>query len=109
MTIAAAVSIAGCRPRADQSKKEQSNGVAITASTEGQFGHRYSWHLIVNPVGMAELTIHTSPAPTKRQFSIPKERLDAFRAAVAQERFFDLDDDYGQIVPDGSADTLTLT
>ncbi|HEY4311729.1 MAG TPA: hypothetical protein VGN12_19945 [Pirellulales bacterium] len=105
-----AVGSAGCRPTADQSKTEQSNGIAITASsTEVGLSGGDSWYLNVNPAGVAELMINSVPVPKTRQFRISQEWLDAFRAAVVQERFFDLDDDYGQIVPDGSTDTLTLT
>ncbi len=82
--------------------------LSIAASTVGRFAKGHSWHLSMNSAGQAELTIKTHPKPIRRRFQVTPEQMRAFRKEVARERFFDLGNEYGQHVPDGSTDTITV-
>jgi hypothetical protein len=83
--------------------------LTIAASTAGRFAHGSSWHLSVNSAGQAELTIDSFPERTRRRFEVPPDRLARFRQALREERFFELASDYGERVPDGSEESLTVT
>jgi hypothetical protein len=54
------------------------------------------------------LSIDTVPKPTERRFEVPESELAALRDAAERERFFQLADEYGQIVPDGSTTKLSV-
>ena len=82
--------------------------LTVAASTVGSFSQGHSWHLKVAADGQATLTVETRPARLKR-FRVSRAELSVLRRALISERFFDLSDDYGQDVPDGSTDTLTIT
>ena len=82
--------------------------LTIAASTVGQFAKGRSWYLSVNSAGQADLTIDTFPERTVKRFEISKQQFAEFRKALAEERFFELNGDYGQHVPDGSEDSLTV-
>jgi hypothetical protein len=83
--------------------------LTLAASNVGNFAQGSSWHLSVNSAGKAELTIATRASKVRRQFDVPKEQLAVLRKALMEEKFFDLTDEYGQRVPDGSTQTLTVT
>jgi hypothetical protein len=87
----------------------QNDPLTISASSIGRFANGHSWYLSVNSAGRAEITIDTFPKRTRREFQVPKEDLVALRKALVEERFFDLADEYGEHVPDGSTNTLTIT
>src|SRR5438552_1559823 len=74
--------------------------LTISASENGRFSTGFSWKLHVDPNGKAILTIDTFPKSKKREFEIPKNKLDELRRALAQERFFELADTYGERVAD---------
>jgi hypothetical protein len=83
--------------------------LTIAMSTVGRFSEGYSWYLSMNSAGQAQLTIHTFPQPTRREFAVSVEQLASLRKVLKDERFFELADEYGEIVPDGSTDTITVT
>ncbi len=78
--------------------------VSKMANVEG-----HTWYLSVNSAGKAELTIHTYPTETRRQFDISPEQLANLRKCLLEERFFDLDDEYGDLVVDVAWETITVT
>jgi hypothetical protein len=82
--------------------------VAVDASLVGYFGERHAWRLRVDGEGNATLSIDTLPKPTERRFVVPERELAALRTAVERERFFQLADEYGQRVPDGSTTKLAV-
>lgn len=82
--------------------------LSIAASSVGRFAKGHSWHLSMNSAGQAEITIDATPKPIRRQFQVAPEQIQALRDEVARQRFFDLDKEYGQRVPDGSTDTTTV-
>jgi hypothetical protein len=83
--------------------------LTLAASNVGDFAKGYSWYLSVNSAGKAELTIDTEHGKLRRQFEIPGDQRSALRRALADESFFELADEYGQRVPSGSTQTLTIT
>jgi hypothetical protein len=82
--------------------------LTVSVSTVGRFAKGHSWHLSVNSAGQAELTID-GPERTRKQFMVPKEQWAAFLKAVADGRYFELGREYGENIPDGSVDSLTVT
>lgn len=82
--------------------------LTIAVSTVGSFAEGHSWHLSVNSAGQAELTVETVPVRTRKRFQVSKEQMAEFRRALTAERFFELGDEYGELVPCGSEDTLTV-
>jgi hypothetical protein len=97
-------------PRKSAVTTEQLENVPLTiaVSTVGRFAKGHSWHLSVNSAGQADLTIDTFPDCTRKQFQVSEEQLAEFRKALAEERFFELAGEYGQRVPDGSEDSVTV-
>lgn len=105
--LAAAAAQPGQLAATDSQLKEAP--LTISVSTVGRFSSGYSWHLSVNSAGQAELTIDTFPDRTSKRFQVSQEQLAEFRNALTAERFFELDGEYGQKVPDGSESTVTVT
>lgn len=81
--------------------------VTVAAACVGDFAKGHSWWLSVNSAGQAELTVEGEPTP--QRFDVPPEEWEAFRAALSEERFFELAEEYGQDVPGGSDRTLAVT
>ncbi|GMW02877.1 MAG: hypothetical protein AMXMBFR84_40130 [Candidatus Hydrogenedentota bacterium] len=82
--------------------------ITVAASTEGRFGEGMSWWLSVNSAGQAELTIEGYPERQRRRFEVTQEHLDALHAMVEKEAFFELARDQGEVVFDGSTQTVTI-
>lgn len=83
--------------------------LTISMKTVGRFAKGYSWDLNVDSSGKARLEIRTYPDRTIREFSVPEAQLAKLRKALVDERFFELKDEYGENVPDGSTRTVTVT
>jgi hypothetical protein len=81
--------------------------ISLKASTTGRFGEG-SWHLSVSSSGQAHLMIDTYPKPKTREFNISPEQINQLAEIAERERFFALKADYGELVPDGSTDTITI-
>jgi hypothetical protein len=82
--------------------------LTISVSTVGRFAKGHSWHLSVNSAGQAELTIDTFPRPARKRFQVSKEQWAEFRKALVEDRFFELKGEYGQLVPGGSEQSVTV-
>lgn len=82
--------------------------ISISASTRGMFAKGYSWKLSVDPNRKASLSISTFPDETHRDFMVSEAQISELKQVLQDQRFFELKDRYGQIVPDGSRDTLTI-
>lgn len=82
--------------------------LTLRASTVGRFGQGHSWHLNVDSASQAELRIETYPVIVKR-FQITAGQMAEFRKALADERFFELGPEYGDLVVDGSVRSLDVT
>jgi len=83
--------------------------LTIAMSNVGRFSKGHSWYLSVNSAGQAELTIDTLPDPIRRTFTIDAQQLTELRTALLDHDFFELANSYGELVPDGSADSITVT
>lgn len=97
--------IASAEGKDDESRRRP---ITVAASTEGRFAKGFSWYLSVNSAGDAELFVNAWPQSVRQKLVITKEQFTSLSDALDRERFFDLKDEYGQHVPDGSADTLTI-
>jgi hypothetical protein len=96
--------------REAQIESDASSGpLTISASEVGRFAKGFSWKLQVDPTGTAILKIDAIPTPKQRQFVVPQRELDEFRTVLARERFFELDDNYGQPVSDSSTTTIRIS
>lgn len=91
-----------------QSNATDDSPLTLQASTVGRFGQGHSWHLNVDSAGQAELKIETYPVIVKR-FQITAEQMAEFRKALTDERFFELGPEYGDLVVDGSVDSLSVS
>jgi hypothetical protein len=83
--------------------------MTISMSNFGRKALQKPWTLSVNSAGQAELTVGWPSNARRKQFTVPAENLTALRTALANERFFELQNQYGQQVFDGGWDTLTIT
>lgn len=83
--------------------------LTLTASTSGDFAEGDSWYLSMNSAGQAELTIQAYPDAIRRQFVVSPQQRAALCETIESESFFDLAEEYGELVPDGSTQTLTIT
>jgi hypothetical protein len=83
--------------------------LTVSMSTIGDFAEGNSWYLSVSSAGQAHLVIDTFPQRTTRLFTVSDQQLSALREALINERFFELADEYGEQVPDGSTCSLTVT
>lgn len=92
----------------EQNQRRLRTPVSVIASTTGRFGEGRSWHLSVNSAGKAHLTIDTYPKPQSREFDITPKQIDQLSEVLEKERFFSLKADYGELVWDGSTDTITI-
>ena len=82
--------------------------ITIAACVDGRFGDKSSWFLSVNSSGKAEVTIKSSTGDVRREFSVTDLSLRLFRELLIRERFFDLEREYGDSVPDGSTTIVSV-
>ena len=83
--------------------------LTIAASEVGMFQKGHSWELHVDPTGKASLKIWSSPDDKKRDFQLSQNQIDELRKSLAKEQFFELSNEYGGLVSDGSTTTLTVS
>jgi hypothetical protein len=81
----------------------------IAATDEGPFAHGQSWYLRVDASGRAVLKIATTPDKTILEFDVPSKDLLALKDEITKQGFFDLQNQYGKLVPDGSTRTISIT
>jgi hypothetical protein len=73
-----------------------------------QHGGSHIWYLSINSAGDAELTIFGIGDPIRHRFVIAERQLMELRNALVEQDFFGLADTYGELVPDGSSDAITI-
>jgi hypothetical protein len=101
-------SVAGCHAdSARQNPAVQESNESLSVDLEAQ-GYLYRWHLKVDSSGNAEVTEGRGEAKT-RSFQVSPNQLNALRQALAEEGFFELDEIYGDRVPDGGEKRLKIT
>lgn len=92
-------------------KAADESPLTVAVSSVGNFAKGGPWYLSLNSAGKAELTIEPGigqPNRIRRQFDVTPDQLAEFRKALDSEKFFELADEYGERVPDGSIQTLTI-
>jgi hypothetical protein len=67
-----------------------------------------NWDLSVNSAGEAQLTIFSHPTDKTVQLLVSGDKLDELRELLIRERFFELEDDYGEIVPDSGTQAISI-
>jgi hypothetical protein len=82
--------------------------LTIAVGTNNRFAER-SWFLSVNSSGRAVLTVGTASSKTRHLFEVVPEQLAKLRAALLDERFFDLAAEYGKLASDGTTHAITIT
>ncbi len=83
--------------------------LTVSMSTVGLFTKGCSWYLSVNSAGHAELTVNTLPKPTRRQFVVSAAQQVELRKLLLEQGFFELAEEYGESVPDGSTVAIAIT
>lgn len=79
-------------------------------------GQPREWTFSINSAGAGELTIEYVPdfsapgrkPPTRKKFEVPAAKMDAIRAALRAERFFNQADVDGPVIPHGGWSTLAV-
>lgn len=83
--------------------------ITLALARTGDFGDgRFSWFLSVNSAGQAQLTVDKGRTFTSRSFNPSEQQLSKLREVLVRERFFDLREEYGEVVAGGSTDTLSV-
>ncbi len=80
-------------PKAGSAAEPQQEQMSIEASMSTTGPQGQSWQLKLSPDGAADLEIRYLKNPLgsmKGRFKAAKERMEAVRAIIAQERFYDL-------------------
>jgi hypothetical protein len=82
----------------------------ITAKLEndGRFANGSSWSLELDADQTVRLKIGDYSSDTTRTFKATDIQIEQLRELLLKQRFFELDDEYGQIVPDGSTQRMTI-
>ena len=109
------LALAGCADGAASEQKPsvtesqvQHCPITVSGSCSGYFGPKPSgWYLSVNSAGEAELTLQAGK-DTRRRFQVSPEQQRALQKAILDEKFFELSEHYGDLVPDGTTRTLTI-
>ncbi|BBO32980.1 hypothetical protein [Lacipirellula parvula] len=81
--------------------------VTIAISSEGSTIES-NWQLSVNAAGAATLHPGVYEPAAPQSFNFTNEQQQVIRDLLVTDRFFELDDRYGDLVPDGGSKTLTV-
>lgn len=80
----------------------------VSCGVQGLFSSGEAWTLEVSPDGAAHLWVDGYPKLKERRFKISSAQFAELRSVMEKERFFDLGEEYGDSVPDGSTRTLSI-
>lgn len=80
--------------------------ISVSLGESGSLGFG-GLQFVVQPDGRAKL-IEGFPKDIRREFTVSKAQLGELKRIVLKERFFELRDEYGELVPDGSTTTLRI-
>lgn len=108
--IAILMLLPGCADlgRSSNIPDELNGPISLTLNTDGQFANGWPWTLNVDDDGAASLRIDSFPTPVSRSFNVTQTQVEQLRSLLITERFFELDDDYGETVVDGSVRTISI-
>jgi hypothetical protein len=80
----------------------------LTILMSEDFGLRPGFYFSVNSAGDGEVTILDHPTNIVQQVKVTPAQLKELRDILVNEYFFNLNDDYGELVPDGGTQSLTI-
>jgi hypothetical protein len=80
--------------------------LTISASEFGSWSG--GWYLSVNSAGDGEMAILDEPRDIVQPVKISAAQIKELKDTLIQEQFFSLEEEFGQIVPDGSTKSLTI-
>ncbi len=100
-------------PRSPFSTPDYPNEYAIlelplTCSLNLNVGLGPSWYFSVNSAGQGELTTRYAEDSTQK-IQITPAQMKELRELLVREKFFELQDQYGELVPDGGSQITTIT
>ncbi|MCA9158242.1 MAG: hypothetical protein KDA72_07945 [Planctomycetales bacterium] len=82
--------------------------MTIAASCTGSFNNFYGWYVSINSSGQASVQVDTPGKTVRQEFRLADEIVRDIRQITSTEGFFDGPNCYGNIVLDGSTQTLTI-
>jgi hypothetical protein len=83
--------------------------ISLSFSTTGGLSRELSWYLSVNSAGQAVMKLGMTGDQGAHIFQITEKQFEELRYALIREKYFELDDEYGQLVSDSSEETMTIS
>jgi hypothetical protein len=80
----------------------------LTISMSEDHGMTPGWYFSVNSAGDGEMTILDEPNNIVQPVKVTAAQLKELKDLLVHEQFFALNEDYGQLVPDGGTQSLTI-
>ena len=110
ITIAILLMLCGCaKPKQDaEITHKLTEPLSLNVKIDGRFARGRPWTLNVDQNRTATLTIESFPKPVTRMFTINEQQIDNLIAVLEEERFFEMGEDCGEIVADGSTRKITI-
>jgi hypothetical protein len=81
----------------------------LTISMSEDHGLSRGWYFSVNSAGDGQLTIPEFQGDIVQPVKVSPDQLKDLRDLLISEQFFALNADYGELVPDGGSQSLTIT
>lgn len=81
--------------------------ISIEATHEGMFTAGTAWSIQIDGNGNAHLSLHGTKT-SERDIKISPERLSEFKECLDQEKYFDLPEQVGLVVPSGGKRRLVI-
>jgi hypothetical protein len=80
----------------------------LTISMSEDYGLSPGWYFSVNSAGDGEMTILDEPSNIAQPVKVTAAQLQELKDILVREQFFTLNEDYGELVPDGGTQSLTI-
>jgi hypothetical protein len=80
----------------------------ISLNINGWFAKGFPWNLEITNNGKATLIIKSYPKHKKKSFIISPNQLKQLKEVIEREGFYDLNEEYGDLVPDGDTRIITI-
>jgi len=94
---------------APQNIDESGAVITLRLDIDGAFADGWPWTLEMGADRNAKLTIHAFPDKIRRSFHVTQEQIDELATVLVAERYFELNNAYGELVPDGGSQTIMVT
>jgi hypothetical protein len=80
----------------------------LTISMSQDYGLSPGWYFSVNSTRDGEMSIIEEPTNIVQPVKVTATQLKELRDLLVREQFFTLNEDYGELVPDGGSQTLNI-